>query len=233
MTGPLRALVVDDEPLARRRLRALIDDAPGITWCGEAENGVRALQLIEDVEADVLFLDIEMPGMSGLDVALLADGRLQVIFTTAFDQHAVKAFDLQAADYLLKPFSAQRLRSAIERARSLAPDQRGAAQRIFARERGRIVPIPARSIVRLEADGDYVHVHTDDREHLITATLSELHARLDQDTFVRVHRSHVVNMNAVARIESSGGSRLRLCLKNGQSILASRARSKELRASFR
>ncbi len=233
MNRPLRAVVVDDEPLARRRLRALIGAARGVTWVGEAENGRRALRLVDEVEPELLFLDIEMPGMSGLEVARLAEERLQVVFTTAFEQHAIRAFDLHAADYLLKPFSVDRLQAAVDRARSLESLRNGPIRRIFARERGRIIPISVSTILRMEADGDYVHVHCAEREYLITSTLSDVHARMDQDAFVRVHRSHVVNLDAVVAFEPWEGSRLRLRLRNGETIVASRGRSKELRDGLR
>lgn len=228
----LRALVVDDEPLARRRLRALLDRTPGVQWMAEAATGPEALRAIEEAGPDVVFLDVEMPGMSGVEVMERVNPPLPVIFTTAYDAYAVKAFDLHAVDYLLKPLSADRLREAVERVRRRLADRSRPARQIFARERGRIVPIPVSTIVRLEADGDYVHVHAAGRAHLITATLSSLHERLDADRFRRVHRSHVVNMDFVTAFEPCESSRLRLRMRNGDTVVASRARSRELRAEM-
>lgn len=233
MRRDLTALVVDDEPLARRRLRALLDGVDGVVWAGEAADGEAALAAMTRLGPDVIFLDVEMPGMSGLDVLDRLDDPPQVVFTTAYEDYAVRAFDLRAADYLLKPFGRERLQAAVDRVHELAGGSRGPARQLFARERGRIVPIPVRTIVRMEADGDYVHVHAAGGTHLITATLSELHARLDPERFLRVHRSHVVNLDAVEELEPFSSSRLRMRLRNGDRVVASRARSKELRGRLK
>ena len=226
----LRALIVDDEPLARRKLRRLLDGLAGIECLGEAANGPQAVEMIKREKPDVVFLDIEMPGLSGLQVVERLSEPTHIVFTTAYDEHAVAAFEVHAADYLLKPFGAARLQSAVDRVRSLrgAGPARGLA-RLFVRERGRVLPLTASSIVRLEADGDYVRVHAAGRVHLVTATLQELHDRLDPDVFKRIHRSHVVNLDHVQVFEPAGGGRLRARLTDGSQVVASRTRSRELR----
>lgn len=228
----LRALVVDDEPLARRRLRRLLEMATGVTWAGEASSGREALDAIRRVRPDLVFLDIRMPGLTGLQVLERADPPVQVVFTTAFDEHAVAAFELRAADYLLKPFGPERLQAAVERVRELVAARRRPSRRLLVRERGRVVPVSTSSIVRLEAEGDYVRVHAGGREHLLTGSLGALHGRLDPERFVRVHRSHVVNLDFVDSIEPWEGSRLRIALADGSHVVASRSRARALRARF-
>lgn len=226
----LRALIVDDEPLARRKLRRLLDGVEGVECIGEAANGPQAVESIRRENPDVVFLDIEMPGLNGLQVVERVTGPTQIVFTTAYDEHAVSAFELHAADYLLKPFGAARLRAAVDRVRSLRDTESShGLTRLFVRERGRVLPLTSSSIVRLEADGDYVHVHAAGRVHLVTATLQELHDRLDPDVFKRIHRSHVVNLDHVQAFESVGGGRLRARLTDGSEVVASRSRSRELR----
>lgn len=225
----LRALVVDDEPLARRRLRKLVDRARGVAWAGEAGTGEEALERTRSLRPDLVFLDVRMPGMSGLQVVERMERPAEVVFTTAHDDHAVQAFELHAADYLLKPISAERLQAAVDRVRELIGRGGPRVQRLFVRERGRIVPVPVGTIVRLEADGDYVHIHAGGRSHLVTSTLTELNERLDPSTFERVHRSHVVNLDRVESIGSASSGRLRLVMDDGSEVVASRGRAKELR----
>jgi two-component system, LytTR family, response regulator len=240
-TTQISALVVEDEPLARRRLRDLIADVPWLTRLGDATTGRAAIAAINELHPDLVFLDVQLPGMSGLDVLAQVRHRPAVIFTTAYDQFAVTAFELGAVDYLLKPFGPDRFLRALERARPLlerdtgAVDRArdllapGAVPRLFVREAGRIVPIRISTIERLEAQDDYVVVHTKGRQYRINAPLSALEQRLDPRLFVRVHRSHVVNLDHVASWAPYDGSRFQITFHAGNSIIASRQRSRDLR----
>ncbi|MFN2564441.1 MAG: LytR/AlgR family response regulator transcription factor [Gemmatimonadaceae bacterium] len=247
----VRALIVEDEPLARRQLRELAAEVPWLACVGEAEDGAAAVRAIDELRPDLVFLDIRMPELSGLEVLDRAEHEPAVIFTTAFDTYAVSAFELGALDYLLKPFGRERFLAAVERARRALGAQRldesdrdtstlararaalgstgGPAERIFVRDRGRIVPIPVREIERLEAEDDYVAVYARGRRFLVYLPLSEFERRLDADRFLRVHRSHVVNLDYVAALVPYDAARLQVEMRDGTKLMASRARSKELR----
>lgn len=240
-----KAVVVDDDPLARERLKDLVSEVPLVEIVGEAGDGEAAVQLIDEVEPDLAFLDIEMPVWSGLEVVKRLRHAPAVIFTTAYDHYAIAAFELAAVDYLLKPFGADRLREALERA--LATLGRGAGAldvrarvaeamnspeerltRLFLREKDTILPVAVERITRFEADGDYVLVHAGDRSHMVRLRLQDLESRLG-DRFLRVHRSHLVNLDHVKVFEHQQDARLVVVMSDGTRILASRARSRELR----
>jgi two-component system LytT family response regulator len=237
------ALIVEDEPLARRRLRELLHDAPWLECLGEAVNARAAIAAIDELQPDLVFLDIRLPGMSGIDVLSRVAHTPAVIFTTAHDEFAVTAFELGALDYLLKPFGRERFGRALERARPFLEGRVGAAAterarevfadgplpRLFVREAGRVVPIRVASIEWLQACDDYVIVHAGGRQFRVNLTLSELERRLDPHVFVRVHRSHVVNLDHVASWTPYDGSRFQITLRSGRTIMASRQRSRLLR----
>ena len=239
-----RAVIVEDEPIARARLRELLDDVDWIECVAEAADGASAVKLIDELRPDLLFLDIEMPGMNGLEVLGSITHDPAVVFTTAYDRYAVTAFELEALDYLLKPFGAKRLNAtlarvkkslsgeadvpAAERARA-ALGGREAFTRIFVRDRGRIIPIAVDTIDRLEAEDDYVGVHAGGRRYLVYLGMAEFEARLDPQRFVRIHRSHIVNLDRVAALLPEDGGRLRIEMKDGTKLMASRTRARELR----
>jgi two-component system LytT family response regulator len=234
------ALIVDDEPLARRRLRALVGDLDWMECIGEVADGPAALRALDDLRPDVAFLDIHLPGLSGLEVLARLRRSPAIIFTTAHDRYAATAFELAALDYLLKPFGVQRFQRAMERARPIlerravvdAPPIAGdkdVARRLFVREGGRIVPLATRAIERLEACDDFVQVHSAGRCYRVNATLHDLEARLDAACFVRVHRSHIVNLDHVVGWEPYDGSRFLVRLRDGTRLTASRQRSRVLR----
>jgi two-component system, LytTR family, response regulator len=244
----LKAFVVDDEPLARRRLAALIADVPWVAHVGEASDGAAAIEAIGRLRPDVLFLDIQMPEVSGLEVVerLRALPRPpSVIFTTAYDQYAVAAFELEALDYLLKPFSVRRFMLALERARharardcvaaldrarTLFAHPEGAQlDRLFVREANAVLPVSLDEIQRIEAQDDYVSVHTTRRSYLLTLRIGELEQRLPNPPFLRVHRSHIVNLDHVDRMIGLDGARFEVSMKNGAVVPVSRARSQEIR----
>jgi two-component system LytT family response regulator len=247
MTGAaaptVTAFIVDDEPLARARLRELMKGAPWLHGLGEAATGTAAIAAIDELQPDLVFLDIRLPGMSGIDVLHRLARTPAVIFTTAYDTFAVTAFELGALDYLLKPFGRERFSRALERARPLLEQRLGVADadrarevlsqgpvaRLFVRAGGRIVPVPVRSIERLEAADDTVIVHASGGPFTINLPLAVLEQRLDPRAFVRVHRSHVVNLDHVASWIPYDGSRFQIRLRSGATVMASRQRSRELR----
>jgi two-component system LytT family response regulator len=242
-----RVVIVEDEPIARQQLRDLLGAVDWIDCVGEAGDGQTAVALIDEVRPDLVFLDIEMPELSGLDVL----GRIQhdpaVVFTTAYDKFAVSAFELEAIDYLLKPFGRDRLLAALDRVKRAIRDDgdvavarraheamdhlsgSGPLTRIFVRDRGRIVPIAVRDIERLEADDDYVAVYARGRRYLVYLNMSEFEARLDPAMFLRIHRSHIVNLDHVASLAAYDATRLQVELRDGTKLLASRTRSRDLR----
>ena len=242
-----RAVIVEDEPIARTQLRELLGDVDWIECVGEAADGMTAVSVIDTVKPDIVFLDIEMPELSGLEVLRRIEHDPAIVFMTAYDKFAVVAFELEAIDYLLKPFGRDRLFAALERVRRAVREEgdvtvgRRAHEalnqlagtepltRIFVRDRGRIVPIAVRDIERLEADDDYVAVHSRGRRYLVYLNLSEFEARLDPAVFLRIHRSHIVNLDCVAALSNYDATRLQVELRDGTKLLASRTRSRELR----
>ena len=205
---PLRALIVDDEPLAAERLQILCARLSGVELAGTAADGAAALRLIEALRPDLLLLDISMPGMDGMAVALALEGqavRPAVIFVTAFDEFAVAAFDVAAVDYLLKPVTQERLERALARVRSQAAtggDTAASSPSAWAAEfwvphRAEIVRIAARDIDLIEAERDYMRLHVGPRSFLLHQTISELERRLDPAEFVRLHRSTIARRERI------------------------------------
>jgi two-component system LytT family response regulator len=254
----VRALVVDDEHIARKALRDLIGEVPWISCIGEADDGVAAISAIAEHRPDLVFLDVQMPGASGVEVLEQTGGShpdLAVIFTTAHDDYAMIAFELGAIDYLRKPFGRDRFLRAVERARaqleaSRAPQgaERGSAlaerlafaqrppqplTRLFVRDRGAVVPLRTDDIVRCEADGDYVAVYAGGRRYLVYVNLGDVAAQLDPERFVRVHRSHLVNLDHVASLTPHDANRLEVRLKDGSRVVSSRAGTQALRAKIK
>jgi len=238
------ALIADDEPLACRRLRDLVADVPLVEVVGEVSDGEAAVRALDSLKPDLVFLDIEMPGLTGLEVLERARHRPAVVFTTAYDRYAVAAFELAAVDYLLKPFGRERFRAAVERAcRTLngveasaaverarpALERRTPLARLFVRDRGRIVLVAVTGVVRIEARDDYVAVHAAGRSHLVHVTMNEMEERLDRERFLRIHRSHLVNLDHAKSLEPHDQTRLVVEMRDGSRIVASRARSRELR----
>ena len=240
----VRCLIVEDEPLARQVLWELVEEVDWLDAVGEAEDGPRAVDRIDSLRPDLVFLDVEMPGLSGLEVLETVRHRPAVVFTTAYNRYAVTAFELEAIDYLVKPFGRKRFQATLERVRRkwLEPETlargpervraalgEGPLRRLFARLGDRIVPIPVAEIVHIEASDDYAVVHAGGRSHLLNLTLTQLEERLDPERFWRVHRSHIVNLDCVEQMRPYDDRRLVLLLKGGAQVIASRSGSQRLR----
>jgi two-component system LytT family response regulator len=242
----MRALIVDDEPLARRRLRTLLRAEPDVTVVGEAEDGVAAVGAITALRPDLVFLDVQMPGLDGfgvLDEIGLARAPA-VIFVTAYDRYALEAFDAHAVDYLLKPFDRGRLRDAIARAARLAghddllqrihallesASARRPLRRLLVRSEGRIHFVNVAEIDWVERAGHYAVVHAGRATHVVRETIAALAARLDPDRFARIGRGTVVNLDAVRELQSASHGDLDVVLKNGTRLRASRRYAQALR----
>lgn len=245
--SPRRVLVVDDEEPARRLLAEYLRAHPEWQIIAEAKNGLEALQLAKQHQPDLLLLDVQMPKLDGFEVLGLLAPEIAVIFTTAFDEYAVRAFEVHAVDYLLKPFSAERLAQALRRAdkrlgerRSLAAQELAQAarspgrhlERLVIRDGAEILIIAAAAIDFVRGQDDYVEVFHDSRSSLTQQTLHSLEASLDPRQFVRVHRSYLLNVGRVARIEPWGQGSKMAVLHDGRNVPISRSGETRLRAAL-
>lgn len=216
----IRALLVDDEAPARSELRYLLSAHPEVEVVGEAASAPEALALAEAVRYDVVFLDVEMPGMTGLEAVRLVRDRAErpeLVFVTAHEQYAVGAFAVEAFDYLLKPVDPARLAQTVERLVSRRPPpEPPPVEKIPVVSAGKTVLLDHDAVHYVQADGDYSRVHTYDRSYLCTQSLRELELRLPGSRFVRVHRSHLVNLQHVAAVRRAGPDRLRLALDDAE-----------------
>jgi two-component system LytT family response regulator len=243
-TRKWKALIVDDEELARKLLREMLASHPEIDIAGECANGMEAVKACAELNPDLLFLDVQMPKLTGFDILELIDPTgLSVVFVTAYDQYAMKAFDVHAVDYLLKPFSRDRFEAAIERAKnrksnsvpdavSLAGAARPAGQyldRIAVKDGTKVALIAVKKLDYAEAMDDYVGLASEGRKHLKQQTIASLEAALDPAVFVRVHRSYLVNFERVARIEPYGRDSKVAILSSGIKLPVSRAGYARLR----
>lgn len=240
MSGPRqwKALIVDDEELARKLLREMLSCHPEIEIAAECGNGMEAVKATAEHKPDLLFLDVQMPKLTGFDVLeLIERDNVGVIFVTAYDQYAMKAFEVHAVDYLLKPFSRERFEAALERAKhqkpkkevdaaELAATARPAgeyAERIVVKEGTKVTLIPVAKLDYAEALDDYVSLVTEGKKHLKQQTISGLELALDPKLFVRIHRSYLVNLERVTRIEPYGKDSKIAILSNGVRLPVSRA----------
>ena len=216
----IRALLVDDEAPARSELRYLLSAHPEVEVVGEAAGAAEALALAKAVRYDVVFLDVEMPGMTGLEAARLVRDRAErpeLVFVTAHEQYAVGAFAVEAFDYLLKPVDPARLAQTVERLGARRPPPEAPpVEKIPVVSAGKTVLLDYDAVHYVQADGDYSRVHTYDRSYLCTQSLRELELRLPGSRFARVHRSHLVNLQHVAAVRRAGPDRLRLALDDAE-----------------
>ena len=226
----MKAILIDDERMARQELRRLLVAHPQVEVAGEARTGEEALRLIEEHSPDVLFLDVRMPGMSGFDMLEQLDSVPQVIFTTAFDQYALKAFEVSALDYLVKPVAPERLAKAIGKLK--APAQRSGIERVFVRDGERCWLVRTADIYLLESEGNYTRLYFSNERPLVGRSLSALEERLDPAVFFRSSRKQMINLKCVERVEPGIGDNLQVVLRGGARVEMSRRQSARFRAMW-
>lgn len=233
----IRVLIVDDEDLARLVLRELIQSHPEIEVLAECGNGFEAVKSVAEHKPDLIFLDVQMPKLSGFDVLELIDPDTAVIFVTAYDQYAMRAFEVHAVDYLLKPIGRDRFEAALERAKSrlgeklppavelsaAARPPRQFVDRIVVRDGTRVTLIAAAKLDYAEAQDDYVALASEGKKHLKQQTIASLEACLDPERFVRIHRSYILNFERVVRIEPYGKDSRLAILQDGTRLPVSKA----------
>jgi two-component system LytT family response regulator len=239
-----RVLIADDEAPARRKLRTHLARAQGVEVAGEAADGLATVEAIRTLRPDLVFLDIQMPGLTGFEVveAIGCESMPAVVFVTAYDEFALEAFDVQAVDYLLKPFSEERFQRALDRARKrIAEASAGSAeserlarllaatrpgsrhlQRLVVKKAERLYFVPVAEVLRFTAEGNYVRIQAAAGSHLVRDTLTSLEARLDPDRFARIHRSEIVAIDAIQEIQPWFHGDYIVILKNGERLRMSR-----------
>jgi two-component system LytT family response regulator len=239
--------VAEDEPLARESLCDIVQERPELKLIGEAADGASALEQINRLRPEVVFMDIQMPEMTGLEVLKRLLYRPRIIFTTAYDQYAVSAFELNAVDYLLKPFSRERFDEAVDRLQENDSGNEDASagaidalqqashrivtplQRILVKDRGHIFPVNINDIAYLKSDAKYTGIYVGDKTYLVRVGLAELAERLDPQRFVRIHRSVIVNLDFVESMRADDQSQLQLQMLDGSVLVANRDASRMLR----
>ena len=237
----IRTLVVDDEPVARARVMSLLSDESDIEVIGECATGPQAISAIETTSPDLVFLDIQMPQMNGLELArTLGETMPAVVFITAYDEYALRAFEVHALDYVLKPFSAERFKSALTHARQHlskrhAPGPQAPAERrerLMIKSSGRIYFVRTQDIDWCEAAGNYVRLHVGQQTHLVRGTMGYIEAQLDPAQFVRVHRSTIVNADRIQELHSSFNGEYVILLQNKTRLTLSRGYRDGLQAKL-
>jgi len=249
----IRAAIVDDEPLARERIRALLAGHADVEVAGECGDGFAAVAALDGLRPDAVFLDVQMPGLDGFEVLGAAEHVPAVVFVTAYDEHALRAFDAHAVDYLLKPIDPRRFEVALARLRerlgrgaeaaadlrALAADlarYRGWSTRLAVRVDRRIDLVPVADIDWIEAAGNYVCLHIGGpggAQHIMRETLKSLEGRLDPACFARIHRSAIVNLDRVAHLEPIEHGEYLVTLRDGRTLYATRSFSRRLRGLLR
>jgi two-component system LytT family response regulator len=240
----MRAIIIDDEDLARGIVREYLASHPDVQIVAECSNGFDAVKAIAEKKPDLVFLDVQMPKLSGFEVLDLLDVKPRVIFVTAYDSYAIKAFEVNAVDYLLKPFSRERFEKALLRVTGKAGDEPPDAidnlirdsrsltaplERILVRDGSRVHVIPAPMVDHIEAQDDYVTIHSGGKKYLKLERLSELEAALDPKRFVRIHRSHIVNIERLVRLETYARDSRIIVLIDGTKLPVSRSGYEKLR----
>jgi two-component system, LytTR family, response regulator len=237
----IRAVIADDEVLARQKLRILLQSETDLEVVGEGASGEETLELVRTIRPELLFLDVKMPGMDGFDMLDMFSNESpaaspKVVFTTAYDSYAIRAFEINAIDYLLKPFTAERLRAAVERARqqllnagvepagsSREPlNGSGFIARLVFKSRGRILFLPVSDIRWIGAEENYVRLITNGESHLLRETMMNLEGKLDPQTFLRVHRSFIVNLQRVKEVRTDKQGDMAVILDDGEKVPMSR-----------
>lgn len=248
----IRAIVVDDEPAARRGVRLLVERDPAFEVVGEAGGGAEAVQLVRREQPDLMFLDVHMPGCDGFEALAQLDpaNTPAIVFVTAYDEYALRAFEVSAVDYLLKPYDDARFGAALQRAkedvrrrhtetvntrlvqlleylqqtgaRGAASREEGAGDRILVKSSGEIFFLKAEEIDWIEAEGDYMKFHVAGRAHLMRETMARLEARLDPKRFIRIHRSTIVNIDRLRKLSPSFAGEYAVVLQDGTKLKLSR-----------
>jgi two-component system, LytTR family, response regulator len=234
----LRVLIVDDEPLARAVVREYLANLPDIEVVAECGNGFEAVKAVTELHPDLMFLDVQMPKLDGFEVLELVGRDVAVVFVTAYDEYALRAFEVNAVDYLLKPFGPERVAEALVRARArlrrgervpvqeitqIARPNQGHAGRVLIRDGPRVHVIPVEKIDYVQAQDDYVCFRYEGKEYLREQTLAEVEASLDPQKFVRIHRSFVLNVDRLARVELDARENRIVILTDGHRLPVSRA----------
>ncbi len=254
MHDKIRVLIIDDESLARDLVKKYLSDNPGIEILGECENGFDALKAIQELKPDLLFLDIQMPKIDGFELLEVLDPKPEIIFTTAFDQYAIRAFEMNAVDYLLKPFSKARLEQAIEKAKgrigmesqlvgtpSLNPiqklqqqidDDKKTIERVVTRMGSKITVIPVEKIWYIEAADDYVMIWSELGNHLKEKTMKYFEEHLPQGQFIRTHRSNIINISQVVSLELYSKDSYVAIMKSGARLKVSAEGYRRLKEKF-
>lgn len=230
----MKIAIIDDSRLARAEIRRMVDDYPAVENCGEASNADEARTVISECEPDLLLLDIEMPGENGFELLASLQKVPDVIFTTAYDQFALKAFENNAVDYLVKPIDPERLEKALgrlvlkrENGREKAPDQIGVEDKVFVRDRGRCWFVTLKEVRFFETYGNYSWIYFNDEKALVSKSLNNLEERLDSDTFFRANRQFIINLNHIRTISPWNRESYRVEMSCGKKIDISRRRSQE------
>jgi two-component system, LytTR family, response regulator len=246
----LKAIVVDDEPLARERIRRLLEPETDIEVVAECADGREAVEAIEAAKPDILFLDIQMPELDGFAVleAVGAERMPAVVFVTAYDQYALRAFESHALDYLLKPYDQERFQRALQRARAQVRRERsgelderlrsllgslgsrsGYLERIVVRTGARLVFLRVDEIDWMDAEGNYIRLHVGKRSHLLRETMASMESKLDPARFMRIHRSTIVNIDRIKELESLFQGEYVVILQDGTKLTSSRGYRDRLR----
>ena len=228
----MKALVVDDEPLARRELRRMLDAFPSVQVIGEAGNVDEARVRIEELAPDVVFLDIQMPGGTGFDLLTQLDRVPRIVFTTAYDQYAVKAFDVNALDYLLKPIEPERLAATLRKIQATPPHAvtDASLEQLFIRDGPRCWFVPLREVSVFTSEGNYVRLLWGKERPLLGRSLAALEVKLDPKRFFRANRSQIVNLDFIGQVELGAGGRLHVQMRDGPEIEVSRRQARLFRA---
>jgi len=245
MPDKIKVLVIDDEALARELVKNYLDGISGVEIVGECENGFEAIKMIRELQPDLLFLDIQMPKIDGFELLEVLDPKPEIIFTTAFDQYAIRAFEMNAVDYLLKPFSRERLVQALEKARmrigtpsrltqlqNHLDDGPKTLERVITRLGSKITVIPVDKVLYIEAADDYVMIHSELGDHLKEKTMKYFEAHLPADRFIRIHRSYIVNISVIKSLELYSKDSYLAVLNNGDKLKVSAEGYKRLREKF-
>jgi two-component system LytT family response regulator len=230
----MRVIIVDDEPPARREMRRLLAEFPWMEIVGEAGSAAEAQALIEELHPELIFLDIQMPGGSGFDLLSRLEHVPQVVFTTAHDEHAVRAFEVNALDYLLKPIDPRRLASTLDRVRSASamPAARGRSvlEQLFVRDGSRCWFVPLREVQLLTSEGNYVRLSWGKIMPLLSRSLAAIEQRLDPAQFFRANRRQIINLKFIESIEAGVNGRLHAQLRDGPEVEISRRQARLFKA---